>query len=92
MKLRAETSVVLARHCWSCALCVALVDSVERGKHGVGASVVAFRLFVGACSQCTSSTSCELLAFDVDHVHTPLMGSSIGLRIIQETIFGFHTK
>ena len=36
--------------------------------------------------------SCELLALDVDHVNTPLMGSSIGLRMIQETIFGFHTK
>ena len=36
--------------------------------------------------------SCELLAFDVDHAYTPLMGSSIRLRMIQETIFGFHTK
>ena len=35
---------------------------------------------------------CELLAFDVDHVYTPLMSSSIGLRMIQETIFNFHTK
>ena len=30
--------------------------------------------------------SCELLAFDVDHVYTPLMGSSIGFIMIQETI------
>ena len=29
--------------------------------------------------------SCELLAFDVDHGYTPLMGSSVGLRLIQET-------
>ena len=29
--------------------------SVERGKHRVGASVLAFRLFVGACLQCTLS-------------------------------------
>ena len=36
--------------------------------------------------------SCELLAFDVDHVYTPLMGSSDGLRMTQETIFGFHKK
>ena len=36
--------------------------------------------------------SCELLVFDVDHVYTPLMGSSIELRMIQKTIFGFHTK
>ena len=36
--------------------------------------------------------SCELLAFDVDHANTPLIGSSIGLRMIQETIFDFHTK
>ena len=35
---------------------------------------------------------CELLAFDVDHAYTPLMGSSGGLRMIRETIFGFHTK
>ena len=28
---------------------------------------------------------CELLAFHVDHVYTPLLGSSIGLRMIQET-------
>ena len=34
----------------------------------------------------------ELLALDVDHANTPLMGSSIGLRMIQETIFDFHTK
>ena len=32
--------------------------------------------------------SCELLAFDVDHAYTLLMGSSVGLRMIQETIFG----
>ena len=36
--------------------------------------------------------SCELLAFDVNHSYTPLMGSSVGLRMIQETILGFHTK
>ena len=36
--------------------------------------------------------SCKLLAFDVHHAYTPLMGSSGGLRMIQETIFGFHTK
>ena len=36
--------------------------------------------------------SCELLAFDVDHSCTPLMGSCGGLRMIQETIFDFHTK
>ena len=36
--------------------------------------------------------SFALLAFDVDHVCTPLMGSSGGLRMIQETILGFHTK
>ena len=36
--------------------------------------------------------SCELLALDVDHVNTPSMGSSVGLRMIQETILGFHTK
>ena len=36
--------------------------------------------------------SCELLPFDVDHMYTPLMGSSSGLRMIQETIFDFHTK
>ena len=36
--------------------------------------------------------SCELLAFDVDHAYTPLMGSSGGLRMIQETILGFHTN
>ena len=35
---------------------------------------------------------CELMAFDVDHANTLLMGSSGGLRIIQETIFDFHTK
>ena len=35
---------------------------------------------------------CELLAFDVDHAYTPLMGSRVGFRMIQETIFGFHTK
>ena len=35
---------------------------------------------------------CELLAFDVDHAYTPLMGSSGGLRMIQETIFGLHKK
>ena len=29
--------------------------------------------------------SCKLLAFDVDHAYTPLMGSSVGLRLIQET-------
>ena len=29
--------------------------------------------------------SCELLAFDVDHANTPLMGLSVGLRLIQET-------
>ena len=29
--------------------------------------------------------SCELLAFDVDHEYTPLMGSSVGFRLIQET-------
>ena len=29
--------------------------------------------------------SCELSAFDVDHAYTHLMGSSVGLRIIQET-------
>ena len=29
--------------------------------------------------------SCELLAFNVDHAYTPLMGSSVGLRLIQET-------
>ena len=33
--------------------------------------------------------SCEFLAFDVAHAHTPLMGSSFGLRMIQETIFSF---
>ena len=36
--------------------------------------------------------SFALLAFDVDHACTPLMGSSGGLRMIQETILGFHTK
>ena len=36
--------------------------------------------------------SCALLAFDVDHAYTRLMGSSGGLRMIQETILGFHTK
>ena len=36
--------------------------------------------------------SCKLLAFDVDHVYTPSMGSSVGLRLIQETILGFHAK
>ena len=36
--------------------------------------------------------SCEFLAFDVAHAYTPLMGSSVGLRMIQETILGFHTK
>ena len=36
--------------------------------------------------------SCEFLAFDVAHAHTPLVGSSVELRIIQETILGFHTK
>ena len=36
--------------------------------------------------------SCELLAFDVDHVYTPSMGSGVVLRLIQETIFDFHTK
>ena len=30
--------------------------------------------------------SCELLAFEVDHAYTPLMGSSVGLRMIQKTI------
>ena len=29
--------------------------------------------------------SYELLAFDVDHEYTPWMGSSVGLRLIQET-------
>ena len=29
--------------------------------------------------------SCELLAFDVGHANTPLMGLSVGLRLIQET-------
>ena len=29
--------------------------------------------------------SCELLAFDVDHAYKPLMGSSVGLKLIQET-------
>ena len=29
--------------------------------------------------------SCEFLAFDVDHAYTLLMGSSVGLRLIQET-------
>ena len=29
--------------------------------------------------------SCELLAFHVDHANTPLMGLSVGLRLIQET-------
>ena len=36
--------------------------------------------------------SCEFLAFDVAHAYTPLMGLSVGLRMIQETILGFHTK
>ena len=36
--------------------------------------------------------SCEFLAFDVAHAYTPLTGSSVGLRMIQETILGFHTK
>ena len=36
--------------------------------------------------------SCELLAFEVDHVYIPLIGLSVGLRMIQETILGFHTK
>ena len=36
--------------------------------------------------------SCELLAFDVDHAYTPLMGSSGGLQLIQETNLDFHTK
>ena len=31
----------------------------------------------------------ELLAFDVDHAYTPLMGSSVGFRLIQKTILGF---
>ena len=30
-------------------------------------------------------SSCELLAFDVDHMDTPLMSSRVGLRLIQET-------
>ena len=51
-KLRVEMLLVLAQHCSSCVLCVALADDVERGKHGVSASAVAFRLFVGACLQC----------------------------------------
>ena len=50
-KLRVETLVVLAQHCSSCAVSVALVDGVERGNRGVGASVVTFRLLVGACLQ-----------------------------------------
>ena len=29
--------------------------------------------------------SCELFAFDVDHANTPLMGLSVGLKLIQET-------
>ena len=29
--------------------------------------------------------SCELLTFDVDNAYTPLMGSSVKLRLIQET-------
>ena len=29
--------------------------------------------------------SCELLAFNVNHAYTLLMGSSVGLRLIQET-------
>ena len=29
--------------------------------------------------------SCELLVFDVYHAYTPLMGSSVGLRLIEET-------
>ena len=36
--------------------------------------------------------SCELLAFEVDHAYTPLMGSSGGLQLIQETNLDFHTK
>ena len=36
--------------------------------------------------------SCALLAFDVAHVYTPLMSSSVGLWLIQETILGFYTK
>ena len=36
--------------------------------------------------------SCEFLAFDVAHVYTPLMGSSVGLRMIQEASLGFHTN
>ena len=36
--------------------------------------------------------SCELLAFDVDHAYTPLMGSSVGLWLIQEKNLGFHAK
>ena len=36
--------------------------------------------------------SCEILAFDVDHAYTPLMGSSGELRMIQETNFGLHNK
>ena len=36
--------------------------------------------------------SCELLVFDVDHAYTPLMGSSVGLWLIQETNLDFHTK
>ena len=33
-----------------------------------------------------------VLAFDVDHAYTPLMGSSGELKMIQETIFGLHKK
>ena len=33
--------------------------------------------------------SCELLVFEVDHAYTPLMGSSVGLRMIQEKILVF---
>ena len=32
-------------------------------------------------------TSCELLAFDVDNVYTPSMGSSVGLRLFREKIW-----
>ena len=35
--------------------------------------------------------SYELLAFEVDHACTPLMGSSVGLRLIQETNWASFT-
>jgi hypothetical protein len=42
-----------------------MVYGVERRNHGVGASVVAFRLFVGACLQCACWKS---IAYVCDHI------------------------